>query len=342
MALGAIATTAFVVVACGSSKDSTFGDDAGSGSSSGFVGEGGIIGSGGEPDAGDTYANDPPPQYCVLPGQATPPKPGGTEQCPDDKNLPGCGCDTVGKTAPCWTGKRVNRGLGQCKDGTTTCTRTGEVSLAWGECKGEVLPAPGQTKGKTACKCFSEGQWKIGNLSPCFITYGGTGAGTYAVSTIPDGTTGNAACPSPAAGSMPPPAKPVQDWSTDSLKVDCAGHFKLCYELKAGNYDAPSPSDCSLTKVCVEADYPAENTEQPFPNLPAWTSNDAACAAKWNASGGYGEMSVVGESVLCDKIDDGAGSSYVFNRVRYCPSSCNTNPGAPECASCQQGGSGTF
>jgi hypothetical protein len=55
-------------------------------------------------------------------------------------------------------------------------------------------------------------------------------------------------------------------------------------------------------------------------------------------------MTVVGESVLCDKVDDGAGNAFVFNRVKYCPSKCEggANPTDPECQNCQQGGSGQF
>ena len=26
--------------------------------------------------------------------------------------------------------------------------------------------------------------------------------------------------------------------------------------------------------------------------------------------------------MLCDKVDDGAGNAFVFNRVKYCPSIC--------------------
>ena len=336
MALGAVASVAFVVAACGSSSDSTFGDPDAGGSSSGFV-DGSVLGNGSTPDAGDTYANDPPPMYCVLPGQPTPTKPGGTQQCPDDKNLPGCGCDMLGATAACWTGLRVNRGLGQCKDGMTTCQKKNETEQVWGDCVGETLPTAGQTKGQAACKCFSAGKWKLANTSPCFAQYS-TG-GTYGVSTVTDGA-GKAACPD--IGTSPPPPVPPTAWSTDTLKVDCAGHFKLCYELKAGSFDTPMPSDCSVAKVCVESDYPMENVEQAFPDLPAWSSTNPTCSAQFATTGGYGEMSVVGESVLCDKIDDGAGNSYVFNRVKYCPTSCNANPTAPECLNCQQGGSGAF
>ncbi|CAN5913543.1 hypothetical protein BH11MYX4_BH11MYX4_17100 [soil metagenome] len=347
LAVAAMGSTTFVIAACGSSTDSTF-KDGEDGSTPGFDTDGGLGNA--KPDSGDPFATDPPPKYCVLPGQTTPPKPGGTEACPDDKNKPGCGCTTLGEEAACWTGLRVNRSLGQCKDGRTKCVQIDENTKAWGPCEGEVLPSAGQTKGKAACKCFSLGQWKLANTSPCFITYGAPNSGTYAVSTVTDGTgsggkpVGESDCPTIPQSSSPPPAKPGSDWSTDTLKVDCAGHFKLCYELKAGKFETPLPSDCSLTKVCVEADYVKENVEQTFPPLPAWTSPNSACAAQWDTTGGYGEMTVVGESVLCDKVDDGAGNAFVFNRVKYCPSTCRDagNAGKPECMNCQQGGSGTF
>ncbi len=346
LAIGVLGSVTFVIAACGSSGDSTFGDpDSGNPT---FQTDGPLGNA--KPDSGDPFANDPPPKYCVLAGQSTPPKPGGTEACPDDKNKPGCGCTTLGEEAACWTGLRVNRKLGQCKDGVTKCVAINENNKAWGPCDGEVLPTPGQTKGKAACKCFSLGQWKLANTSPCFITYGAPNSGIYGVSTVTDGTGANARpigeadCPKLAMTATVPPLPPGSNWSTDTLKVDCAGHFKLCYELKAGKFEDPKAGDCSLTKVCVEADYPKENVEQPFPPLPAWASANSACATKWNASGGYGEMTVVGESVLCDKVDDGAGNSFVFNRVKYCPSKCQggMNPTDPECQNCQQGGSGQF
>ena len=55
-------------------------------------------------------------------------------------------------------------------------------------------------------------------------------------------------------------------------------------------------------------------------------------------------MTVLGESVLCDKVDDGAGNAFVFNRVQYCPSKCENAANAtdPECVNCKQDGSGVF
>jgi len=345
VALGALVSLAFVVPACGSDS-SEFGEgtpDSGGGAP---IGPG--LGGGPDnktPDGGDPYANDPPPRWCGPAGQPEPPKPGGTADCPDDKNKPGCGCTVLGEKKPCWTGLRANRNLGVCKDGETTCTQINENVKAWGPCEGQVLPTSGVTKGKDACKCFSLGQWKIANLSPCTAQVNGT---YYSLSTVTDGNgsnnrpVGEADCPKLPTSGVPP--VPGSDWSTDTLKVDCAGHFKLCYELKVGNFDAPTAADCSLAKVCVEADYLKEDVEQTFPNLGPWRSTDSACAQKWETTGGYGEMTVVGESVRCDKVDDGAGNAFVFNRVKYCPSLCReaANAGLPECQGCQQGGSGEF
>jgi hypothetical protein len=223
----------------------------------------------------------------------------------------------------------------------------------WGPCSGEVLPAAGTTTGSAACKCFSLGSWKLANLSPCFIDYGGDTTMPYPVSTVTDGTganmlpVGQSDCPTIPQATPAPPPKPASDWSTDTLTVDCAGHFKVCYQLKAGDFNNPKPTDCAIMdKICVEADYIKENIEQTFPPLPGWTSTAAntACAAQWVATGGYGEMTVLGESVLCDKVDDGSGGAFVFNRVQYCPSKCEggMNPTDPQCMNCNQDGSGVF
>ncbi|MBI5480293.1 MAG: hypothetical protein HY906_15620 [Deltaproteobacteria bacterium] len=292
-----------------------------------------------DPDA--FWAQDPPPEWCGPDGGATPPQPpGGTPDCPDDKNRQGCPCSPQGTQAPCWPGLRANRNLGNCKDGTTTCISNDEFGLVWGPCAGYVLPDPTATKGKAACKCFSGGQWKIDNLSPCFVSWDSY-ATYYAVSTYIDGA-GKAQCPSNIPSAPPLTPQPGKTWSTDTIQVDCAGHFKLCYALKAGTAATPQATDCELVKVCTETDYPTANQVQAIPDLPAWASSNTTCATQFAKTGGYGEMSVVGMSVLCDAVDDGNGQPYVFNRVQYCPLSCNTNPSAPECQNCNQGGSGNF
>jgi hypothetical protein len=276
----------------------------------------------------EIWADDPPPQWCgPKNGGKKPADPGGTPECPGDKNKEGCPCDTVGESAPCWPGMRVNRGLGICQDGTTTCTAQGEFGRVWGACENFVLPDSNATKGKEACKCFSAGQWKLDNLSPCLIT---SSDGTYYANSD--------ACQGPDA---PPKTKPSVPWSKNTLKTDCAGHFKLCYAIKAGDAKAPSASDCTLTSVCTEADYLKADTVQSFPDLPAWLSTDSACVEKFLNQGGYGEMSVVGKSVLCDEVGDN-GKPYVFQRTPYCPGDCPNRPNDADCKGCQNGGSGSF
>lgn len=323
------------------------GGSGGTGGNASGGGAGGSAGAGGGAGAKDAgiaidpnafWANDPPPQWCGPDGGSTPPQtPGGTPECPDDKNRQGCACPTVGAQAPCWPGLRVNRSLGQCRDGVTTCTSLGELGAAWGPCQGYVLPTAGVTKGAGACRCFSAGQWALTNLSPCFISSNGSVIG--AVSTWVDNT-GVSRCPSSVTN--PPSPQPGTTFTANTLNVDCAGHFKLCYELKAGTASAPKATDCSVVKVCTEADYTAVGQPQRFPDLPSWTSTSTACAAQFASTGGYGEMSVVGKSVRCDAIDDGSGAALVFNRVQYCSLSCNTNPTGPGCSGCGQGGSGSF
>jgi hypothetical protein len=316
--------------------------DAASGGGDGGVGQqdGPAVTDGHSPFDPDAFwAQDPPPAWCGPDG-GTAPVPGGTPDCPDDKNRQGCPCSPQGTQAACWPGLRANRNLGQCKDGTTTCISNDEFGLVWGPCEGYVLPDPGATKGKAACKCFSGGQWKIDNLSPCFASWDNY-ATYYAVSTVLSG--GNAQCPS--IPSTPPPTKPTQIWSPNTIQTDCAGHFKLCYTLKAGAAASPQATDCELVKVCTEADYPTANQVQAFPDLPSWVTTTTPCATQFATTGGYGEMSVIGESVMCDEVDNGAGQPYVFNRVQYCPLCCNLSPptcSGAQCANCNQGGSGNF
>lgn len=301
----------------------------------------------GPPDVGPNpdafFADDPPPMVCLEDGGMGPPvdPPGGTPECPDDKNREGCRCDTPGETAACWPGLRANRNRGICRDGTTTCEAFDEFTGRWGACRGYVLPTEGATRGPAACRCFSMGQWQIDNLSPCFVDYGARGV--YAVSTYVDGA-GRSQCPTLPSGASPPPAPQAgTSWSTDRLTVDCEGRFELCYTLRAGNADTASPSDCVLARVCTgDFWYSTRDALQELPPLPSWTSPDSACARSFRDSGGYGEMSVLGLSVECDPVDDGSGAEYVFNRVNYCPLSCNTNPTAPGCERCMMGGSGTF
>jgi hypothetical protein len=296
------------------------------------------------PDPDAFFATDPPPMTCYPDGGMGPwpDPPGGTPECPDDRNREGCRCNTVGATAPCWPGHRRNRMRGICHDGTTTCLDHDEFGGVWGPCMGAVLPDPTATRGPAACECFSMGRWAIDNLSPCFVSYGaGGGPPTYAVSTYID-SAGNAQCPSSIGATPPPAPQPGTDWSTDSLTVDCAGQFHLCYTLRAGNAMTPHDTDCVVAETCVDTWYPTAGVMQTLPPLPSWTSTDSACAGSFASTGGYGEMSVQGFSIECDEVGDVGGGRYVFNRVNYCPLACNTDPTGPGCTGCMMGGSGSF
>jgi hypothetical protein len=277
------------------------------------------------------WVNDPPPKYCPLAGMTSspPPTPGGTPECPDDKNRQGCPCPAEGMVAPCWPGARANRNLGICKDGMTTCRRYDEIGvLRWGPCMGAILPVEGATEGAGACKCFSNGLWKIDNVAPCFINSGsGPGSGG-AVSTVIN-SSGVAMCPSGNTQSSQP-------WSSSSVSADCTGRFQLCLTLKAGDRANPSPNDCVVARVCTEGDYLMPGVEQMFPPLPSWKATDLTCTRRFAESGGYGEMSVRGTTVGCDDLD------RVFNRISYCPLRCRTDPNTPECMNCRQNAGGQF
>ncbi len=333
-------------VHCGSnaqSSDFSGGTGAGSGTSTSNGGASGVsnggssgVGFGGsigfdvqtqDYSAEQIYASDPPLLACD--GGGMPPPVGGTPECPSDKNLPGCPCSPAGSMAACWTGLRKDRGQGDCKDGMTVCGQ-GE-QLVWGVCSGEVLPMG--TTGKAACQCFSSGHWAIANLSPCFYTntdgMGNTTMG--AISTIPqDG--GASMCPAAFD------TAPTQDWSSDTLTIDCAGTFNLCYTIKAGNPKMPLATDCTVVQVCAAGYYAMAGVVQPWPDLPGWLSDPsaAACVAQFTSTGGYGQMSVVGQSNECEDV------SKVFQTVTYCPLTCNSDPTAPGCVGCQAGGGGTF
>jgi hypothetical protein len=271
---------AALVAACGTTS-SEFDENGERGS-----GGGDPFGNNGAPPQDDLYKNDPPPQWCGPAGQPVPPPPGGTLDCPDDKNKPGCFCANLGEKAACWTGLRAHRNLGICKDGTTTCVKKNENEAAWGPCEGQVLPNPSAKEGVAACKCFSEGQWKIANLSPCTFTYCNVAANPCPPANITNQTTistvvdGNGLAQCPPQPQTPPTAPPTERWSTDTLKVDCAGHFKLCYRIRAGVFETPSANDCIVGEVCAESDYVTTNIKQPWPDLPGWLGRNVDCSKK--------------------------------------------------------------
>ena len=284
------------------------------------------------------FASDPPPRYCGPAGGGEPPAlPGGTPDCPDDKNREGCACPKAGATAACWPGLRANRNRGICADGVTTCQKHGELQLRWGPCEGYTLPTPGVSKGPESCGCFSAGRWELTNLQVCFVTL--PSGVSYALSPYLDGA-GNPKCPTGTAANPPEPNTTLP-WSPNSLTVDCAGQFKLCYAVKAGDAKNPLPSDCVLVQTCTEGWYGQRDVPQAFPPLPAWKATGAACVRAFMQTGGYGEMTVEGTSAECEAIDDG-GQPFVFNRIAYCPLKCSQSPNLPECAICGHTGDGNF
>lgn len=295
-----------------------------------------------QPNYDAFFADNPPPRYCGPDGGGAdapppPPLPGGTPECPDDLTREGCQCFTMGETRPCWPGLRANRNRGVCRDGVSRCEPYDELSGRWGPCMGAVLPTPGVTRGPEACQCFSQGRWQIDNTSPCFVQ---VGSQYWAVSTYLRGMT--AQCPMLAAGAMPPFAPMAgQNFSTNTLTVDCTGQFQLCYTIRAGDAAHPTPTDCVVGRACTSAWYGTRNMPQTMPPLPGWSGADQACAQRFVMSGGYGEMSVVGTSSECDAVSD-RGAPLVFNRVTYCPLRCNMTPSLPECMGCGNGGSGMF
>lgn len=337
LAVVTCAGVAAIVMACGD-DGSTFKDPN---ATPGVFGDGGF----GEASSGgpDLYKNDPLPAWCGPDSGVPQPEIGGTEECPDDKNKPGCGCNTPGETAPCWTGLRKHRNLGVCKDGVATCNVKNETLNVWSECVGQVLPVP-DGKGSEACSCFSVGTWKIDNTSPC--NYSPDGVNYWSYSTVPTAAEAGCTTAAPVAqGTLP-----NGDWSTNRLTVDCAGQYKLCFRIRAGVYENPSPTDCILGETCVDANYLEANKEQELPPLKAWFGNDSACSKKWekdtptNVSPGYGEMIVKGQTVRCESVDDGAGQDFVFHRVKYCPNDCRKaeNANLDICKDCQLKGTGQF
>jgi len=294
--------------------------------------------AGPNPDA--FWADNPPPRYCGPDGgMGSPPTlPGGTAECPDDLLREGCPCTTIGEERPCWPGLRVNRNRGICHDGMTRCVMDNELGGRWSACEGYVLPREGARLGPDSCQCFSQGQWELTNLSPCFITYPGNMV--YAVSTYVDAM-GQARCPA-TPGGPPPVPQPGTNFSTNFLTVDCQGRFRLCFTIKAGNPMSPAAGDCTVSQTCTEGWYERPGQRQAMPPLPAWTSSDPTCAGRFVMNGGYGEMTVQGLSSECQAIDNGSGQPYQFLRVPYCPVRCSMTPSLPECAMCRNGGSGRF
>lgn len=307
--------------------------------------------AGGDRDLSDTpwtgmWANDPPPRMCDINGNEVelPPIPEGTPGCPDDKNKEGCPCATVGDTAACWPGLRSQRNQGICRDGQTTCVSADlEVGGVWGPCVGPVVPVPGAT-GRNGCGCFTQGRWQLSNIVPCIVD----GQGGQPIGTVSTDPTTNR-CPAGLSNPLQnPSALGVPNWSENTIAIDCAGRFKVCYHLKGGDPQNPQSSDCVLSTSCSDYFFYTEaeaaaGTPKTLPPIPSWLSNDGACASRFRNVGGYFEMSVIGKSVDCE-VNGTEASPFVFGRIPYCPERCNLpeNSGLTECQNCANNGGGCF
>lgn len=322
--------------------------DAGPGGGDGDMGSG--MDGGGFDNAGDRAAvdasfveadhffiDDDPPPFCgpdggMMPGQ----DPGGTDECPADKNRQGCPCEVDGEQAPCWPGRRDNRHHGQCHDGTATCYETEEFGKRWGPCEDYTLPDEDALRGAEACRCFSNGSWRLTNLSPCVVEY----QHEYYLhsSSLQAAPGGGVNCPAMTA----PPSAPDEPWSRSALQMDCGGQFRLCFTIKGGHVMNASDDDCVLAQLCQETWYETAGEELKLPDLPGWISEDTACAGTFATEGGYGEMSIQGLSRECTAVDDGEGKPLVFYRAGYCSPTCALDPTADGCATCSTGGAGDF
>ena len=131
-AFSAVVAVVVWTAACGNSHQDqqfTSGTDGGKGQGSetgtlgggdtGMPGDGGTLGPDGAPVGGDASSG------CG----------------PTVTDLSGCNCPTAGTTRPCYPNNvdPKSAGVGTCKQGTQTCTSTGEFGT-WGACTGAVTP----------------------------------------------------------------------------------------------------------------------------------------------------------------------------------------------------------
>jgi hypothetical protein len=163
----------------------------------------------------------------------------------------------------------------------------------------------------------------------------GSSAGSYFASrdlgpSVPPNASVNDICP--GSSSYP--------FTKNTLKVDCEGTFDLCFTVRAFNASGKTVNDattqdCALMpRQCTgPSEYPTRDVTKALSDLKYWTSSNAACANNFTKYGGYAELSVKGQSYLCEKVDDGNNGYRVFYRIRYC---------SPNETNCTSGASGPF
>jgi hypothetical protein len=210
----------------------------------------------------------------------------------------------------------------------------GSTGAGGGATDGGAAPTVCDGGGGDTTTCFSTGDWSLDNLEPCFVTT--MDSMGDAITTAYASTPGNPV----QCGLDPNSGAPIvpATWSADTLQVDCAGVFALCFTLKAGDGTNPQAGDCVVAQTCTAAHYGPAGSTMVFPPLPGWSSSpdQSACTAAFVATGGYGEMSVTGQTDACENVQ------RVFQTVVYCPTACG-GPDAPsQCATCMPGGGGPF
>jgi hypothetical protein len=211
---------------------------------------------------------------------------------------------------------------------TTGTGNTGGNTTGGGTAGGT---SSGGTSGGMVCgTCFLHGRWQVDNYSPCFLTATDLVTVTAAASSSLSGAV--VTCP------MDFTVPPSQPWATDTLTVDCPGHYRLCITLKAGDSRSPQPGDCTMAQTCAQGDYADAGQPQPWTDVPSWlaTATEIPCAQRFFDDGGYAELSVSGSVTGCGSV------ARTFGWVRYCPLSCNANPSDPACVDCGAGDLGTF
>ena len=128
-----------------------------------------------------------------------------------------------------------------------------------------------------------------------------------------------------------------------SSRSTARGSSPSATRIKAGDAEAPAATDCIVGQSCTTAYYAEPNVAQDLPPLGPWLSTDPACARQFAATGGYGEMTVVGVTLDCQQIG-APNHPYVFSRAPYCPLCCSDGSCTDgfDCAACTSGGSGGF
>src|SRR5439155_7408782 len=76
----------------------------------------------------------------------------GNPGCANPLDQEGCGCNSPGATRACYTGPAATENKGACRDGTQSCTTSGEFSV-WGPCTGDVKPTTENCMAKNDENC---------------------------------------------------------------------------------------------------------------------------------------------------------------------------------------------